>query len=193
MSSCPFAAMLRSATAGTSKCSDDARLSTSTSSSLAVNAFHDRFMTRAISAPHLQEAVETSATGCEARAGDARDAIQPHELTPPAQSPELSAVRKMTRRELRRLERKWTLAEVRQHARKDDAWIAVDGKVYDITEHLVNHHGWHDNAAISTVLSILAHAGTDCSKEFREIHRPYPVAWRQLKAYYIGDLATGDE
>ncbi len=83
--------------------------------------------------------------------------------------------------------------QVRQHARKDDAWIAVDGKVYDITEHLVNHHGWHDNAAISTVLSILAHAGTDCSEEFREIHRPYPVAWRQLKAYYIGDLATGEE
>ena len=25
-------------------------------------------------------------------------------------------------------------------------------------------------------------------QEFREIHRPYPVAWRQLAAYYIGDL-----
>lgn len=70
----------------------------------------------------------------------------------------------MTRRQLRKLGRNFSLQEVRQHAAKDDAWIAVDGRVYDITEHLVNHPGWHDNAAISTVLSILAHAGSDCSQ-----------------------------
>jgi cytochrome b involved in lipid metabolism len=70
----------------------------------------------------------------------------------------------MTRRQLRKLGRTFTLSEVRQHAAKDDAWVAVDGRVYDITEHLVTHPGWHDNAAISTVLSILAHAGTDCSQ-----------------------------
>lgn len=92
-------------------------------------------------------------------------------------------------RELRRLGRAWPLEEVCLHKARDDCWIAVDEKVYDITEHVRNHPGWTDAHSITTVLSILAHAGTDCSEEFREIHRPYPVAWKQLKAYYIGDLA----
>ncbi|KAG2496930.1 hypothetical protein HYH03_004936 [Edaphochlamys debaryana] len=100
-----------------------------------------------------------------------------------------AAPQRMTRRALRKLGRTWTLEEVRQHRRKDDAWIAVDGRVYDITEHLLHHPGWKDAGSITTPLSILAHAGTECSEEFREIHRPYPVAWRQLAAFYIGDLA----
>lgn len=62
-------------------------------------------------------------------------------------------------------------------------------QVYDITEHLVNHPGW-ESAGITTVLSIIAHLGTDCSAEFEEIHRPWPVAWRQLAAYDIGPLAV---
>lgn len=73
-------------------------------------------------------------------------------------------IQRLTRRQLRKLGKCWSLAEVRQHAAKDDAWIVVDSKVYDITEHLLNHPGWEDTAAISTVLSILAHAGTDCTQ-----------------------------
>eukprot|EP00197_Chlamydomonas_leiostraca_P011155 CAMPEP_0202861292 /NCGR_PEP_ID=MMETSP1391-20130828/2744_1 /ASSEMBLY_ACC=CAM_ASM_000867 /TAXON_ID=1034604 /ORGANISM="Chlamydomonas leiostraca, Strain SAG 11-49" /LENGTH=173 /DNA_ID=CAMNT_0049540659 /DNA_START=1641 /DNA_END=2162 /DNA_ORIENTATION=+ len=94
----------------------------------------------------------------------------------------------LKRRELRKLNRTWTLAEVQQHHYVDDAWIAVDGKVYDITEHLVNHEGW-GTAGVTTPLSILAHAGTECSVEFHSIHRAYPVAYKQLRAYYIGDVA----
>ena len=52
----------------------------------------------------------------------------------------------------------------------DDLWIVVDGRVYDITEHLVNHEGW-ETAAVSTPLSILAHGGIDCSREFHDLHR----------------------
>lgn len=59
--------------------------------------------------------------------------------------------------------------------------------MYDITQHVVDHPGW-DNAGISTVLSILAHAGSECSPEFHQIHKPYPVAYKQLAAFYIGDL-----
>lgn len=94
---------------------------------------------------------------------------------------------KLTRRQLRRLERSWSLEEVACHNTATDGWIAVNGRVYDITEHIVHHPGW-EGAGISTVLSILAHLGTDCSKEFEEIHRPWPVAWRQLAAYDIGAL-----
>lgn len=75
---------------------------------------------------------------------------------------------------------------------QDDAWIVVHGKVYDITEHILNHPGW-DSAAISTVLSILAHIGMDCTEEFVDIHRPYPIAWNQLKAYYIGELVESNQ
>lgn len=82
----------------------------------------------------------------------------------------------------------FTLVEVKKHNTKEDAWIAVGGKVYDITDHILNHPGW-DSAAITTVLSILAHIGSDCTQEFIDIHRSYPVAWNQLNAYYIGQLA----
>jgi cytochrome b involved in lipid metabolism len=95
---------------------------------------------------------------------------------------------KLTRRQLRQLNRTWSLTDVAQHRYCDDGWIAVDSKVYDITEHLVNHPGWDSGCQVTTVLSILAHLGTDCSEEFREIHRPYPVAWKQLQAYYVGEL-----
>ncbi len=43
--------------------------------------------------------------------------------------------------------------------------------MYDITEHIVDHPGWDTGCGISTVLSILAHVGTECSIEFHDIHR----------------------
>lgn len=94
---------------------------------------------------------------------------------------------RQTRRQLRRLNQEWDLKDVRNHRYKDDGWIVVNGKVYDITEHVLTHPGW-EGAGISTVLSILAHLGTDCSEEFEQIHRPFPIAWKQLAAYYIGDV-----
>ncbi len=32
--------------------------------------------------------------------------------------------------------------EVSKHCTKDDAWIAIDGQVYDITEFVQTHWGW---------------------------------------------------
>jgi nitrate reductase (NAD(P)H) len=77
---------------------------------------------------------------------------------------------------------------VAQHKYCDDGWIAVDGKVYDITEHIASHPGWDSGCRVTEVLSIIAHLGCDCSAEFHEIHRAYPVSYKQLAAYYIGDL-----
>ena len=42
---------------------------------------------------------------------------------------------------------------------------------------------------MSTILSILAHTGSECTQEFIDIHRSYPVAFKQLRAFYIGELA----
>lgn len=106
--------------------------------------------------------------------------------------PDAASCPKLTRRQLRLAGLTYTLKEVAQHRYVDDAWIAVNGSVYDITEHLITHPGWGATAADSTVLSILAHSGSECSEEFTTIHRPYPIAWRQLKAFYIGELNPVD-
>lgn len=42
----------------------------------------------------------------------------------------------------------------------------------------------------TTPLSILAHAGQDCTEEFHRIHRVYPVAYKQLPAFLIGKVAS---
>lgn len=92
--------------------------------------------------------------------------------------------------QLRQLGRTWSLSDVAQRKYVDNGWIAVDGKVYDITEHIATHPGWDSGCRVTEVLSIIAHLGQDCSQEFHDIHRSYPVAYRQLAAYYIGELET---
>lgn len=106
--------------------------------------------------------------------------------------PQPTTPAKLNRRQLRQLNRPFTLSEVRQHKAKDDAWIAVGGSVYDITDHVLHHPGWHDRGQATTVLSIMAHAGSECTEEFTEIHKYIPKAWAQLRAYYIGELALDE-
>jgi cytochrome b involved in lipid metabolism len=84
--------------------------------------------------------------------------------------------------------RTYSLAEVAAHASRESAWIAVNGKVYDITSFIHTHPGWDCACGISTVLAILRCLGTDCSDEFNSIHTR--AAHRQLQAYLIGDLAA---
>ena len=36
----------------------------------------------------------------------------------------------------------YSIEDISRHCTKDDAWIAVDGKVYDITEFVRTHWGW---------------------------------------------------
>mmetsp|Transcript_20378 Transcript_20378/g.46052 ORF Transcript_20378/g.46052 Transcript_20378/m.46052 type:complete len:154 (-) Transcript_20378:256-717(-) len=80
--------------------------------------------------------------------------------------------------------------ELAQHKSRYDAWISVDGTVYNITPHLANHPGW-SNAGISTPLAIMNALGRECGEEFREImshHTPQVAA--ELRAYRIGVLST---
>lgn len=95
-----------------------------------------------------------------------------------------------TRRALRAENRARTLDEVARHRFADDGWIAVGGRVFDITEHVVRHKGWDTGCGMTEVLSILAHLGSDCTAEFDDIHQCYPSAFAQLKAYDIGALAA---
>lgn len=82
------------------------------------------------------------------------------------------------------------MAEVSKHNTKEDAWIAVNGKVYDITEFINNHPGWEVGGSVSTVLAIVHGLGQDVSADFKDIHTRN--AWEQLPDYYIGDLVHSD-
>ncbi|WWD17560.1 hypothetical protein CI109_102001 [Kwoniella shandongensis] len=54
--------------------------------------------------------------------------------------------------------------EVQKHKTRDDCWVIIDGKIYDVTEFLDQHPG---GAEI-----ILANAGKDATKIFKPLHPP---------------------
>jgi cytochrome b involved in lipid metabolism len=73
----------------------------------------------------------------------------------------------------------YTLAEVAKHKTKDDCWVAVNGKVLDVTKFLPDHPGG--------ALAILTFAGKDASEEFNMIHPP-DVIEKYAPDAVIGDL-----
>lgn len=86
-------------------------------------------------------------------------------------------------------EREWptySLEEVRKHWRKDDAWIVVNDRVYDMTHHVQQHEGWHQGGKQSTLITILSAMGTDCTDDFLEVHSA--KAMMMLRAFQIGVL-----
>ncbi len=82
--------------------------------------------------------------------------------------------------------KKIPLAEVRQHSGENDAWIVIDGKVYDVTKYLPSHPGgpqW-----------ILDWAGKDASEAFASKGgmgiEHTEAAKEEMKQYLIGELAA---
>ena len=57
---------------------------------------------------------------------------------------------------------KYTLKEISSHNKEDSCWIIIKGKVYDITEYLLDHPGGSE--------IILSYAGKDATEFFNEIH-----------------------
>ena len=72
----------------------------------------------------------------------------------------------------------YTKEEVAKHCKEDDAWIVVDGKVYDVTEFVPLHPGGD---------SILNHVGGDSTEGFKGPQHPASV-WDLLLKYHIGEL-----
>lgn len=84
--------------------------------------------------------------------------------------------------------RKITLAEVRQHASRTDAWMAVRGFVYDVTLYCEFHPGG--------VEEIMRGVGDDATDLFEEFH-PWVSVESMLRPCLIGrlvpDLAGGPD
>lgn len=71
----------------------------------------------------------------------------------------------------------YTAEEVAMHNKMDDAWVIVRGKVYDITECLVNH---------PKVKSIERDLGKDITSIFTTIHSK--TTQQKITAHFIGIL-----
>lgn len=75
------------------------------------------------------------------------------------------------------------MEQVAEHNHKDDCWIVVDDKVYDMTPHVRNHEGWIGSGKISTLLAILSCMGTDCTEDFNATHDSR--GFKELHAFQV--------
>lgn len=69
-------------------------------------------------------------------------------------------------------------ADLRSHNKATDAWISIQGKVYDVTSWLPNHPGGD--------LPLLSLAGEDATDAFVAYHPG--SAWAHLDKFYVGKL-----
>jgi len=75
----------------------------------------------------------------------------------------------------------YTLDQVKKHNTKEDCWIVIQNKVYDVTEFLKEHPG-----GSSIIVSI---AGQEATEYFEELHRPQ-ILDEVGSPYIIGELET---
>jgi len=72
-----------------------------------------------------------------------------------------------------------TMKEVSKHNTREDAWICVEGRAYDVTKYVEYHPGgW---------LPIANLAGKDVTDAFANYH-PASVYQKLLPSYYVGDI-----
>ncbi|CAG8697317.1 16590_t:CDS:2, partial [Acaulospora morrowiae] len=79
--------------------------------------------------------------------------------------------------------KKFTWEELAKHNTRDDAYVAVRGNVYDITNFIKNHPGGED--------ILLFAAGRDVTQAFETYHelgKPDII----LKKYFIGTLVSNE-
>lgn len=69
-----------------------------------------------------------------------------------------------------------TSEELRKHSSREDLWISIQGKVYDVTEWIKEHPGGD--------IPILNLAGQDCTDAFIAFHPG--AAWKYLDSFFTG-------
>jgi monoamine oxidase len=78
------------------------------------------------------------------------------------------------------IKKTFTLAEVKKHKKKDDAWTIIENKVYDISKWIPTHPGGD---------VILKAVGKDGTRLFKSVNHPSFVKESVLPKYYIGNLS----
>ncbi|GER50776.1 cytochrome b5 [Striga asiatica] len=73
----------------------------------------------------------------------------------------------------------YTLSELAQHNTRQDCWVTVFGKVYNVTSFIDEHPGGAD--------ILLASTGKDATAEFDDVGHSHE-AWAMLEKYYVGEL-----
>lgn len=76
------------------------------------------------------------------------------------------------------------LSEVNQHITPHDCWVALNGKVYDLSEFMDRHPGGPT--------TILAWAGKDASKFFNEIHKGVKIDQYLRPEAHLGSLGVDE-
>lgn len=79
----------------------------------------------------------------------------------------------------------FALSEVAQHSNSKDCWLAINGKVYDVTKYIYDHPGGASE--------IIDSCGTDATTAFKTMNRPgnkthSSSANQMLADYFIGNL-----
>ena len=80
-------------------------------------------------------------------------------------------------------EKLYTLQDVAKHAIETDCWIAIEGKIYDVTKYLEGHPSGPE--------TITAWCGAEATigmrtKEIGDDHST--GAWQELEQFFIGSL-----
>ncbi|XP_051113519.1 cytochrome b5-like [Andrographis paniculata] len=73
----------------------------------------------------------------------------------------------------------FTMQEVSQHTSREDCWLLIDGKVYDVTKFLEDHPGGDE--------VLLASTGKDATDDFEDIGHS-DSAKASMEEFYIGDI-----
>lgn len=73
----------------------------------------------------------------------------------------------------------FTMEEAAQHNTKDDCWVVIDGKVYDVSSYLDEHPGGDD--------VLLGATGQDATDEFEDAGHS-KSARELMEKFFIGEL-----
>ncbi|XP_057961817.1 cytochrome b5 [Malania oleifera] len=73
----------------------------------------------------------------------------------------------------------YTMQEASLHDSKDDCWVVIDGKVYDVTSYLDEHPGGDD--------VVLAVTGKDATDEFEDAGHS-KSARELMENFFVGEL-----
>ena len=80
--------------------------------------------------------------------------------------------------------KKWPMSEVRRHNNRQDAWMVLGTRVYNVTPYLKFHPG--------SVEELMRAAGDDATALFREVH-PWVNFSAMLEPCCVGVLAPSQE